>query len=946
MAGESRSARAVEKQLSRYREMRDFGVTAEPSGGSKTAKEQALPFVVQKHAATRLHYDFRLGWKGVLKSWAVAKGPSDLTADKRLAVQVEDHPIEYAGFEGTIPKGQYGGGTVMVWDQGTWEPQADHDFDEGLKKGSLKFILHGTKMKGKWALIRLGGKAANESKPNWLLIKEHDEYERDEDGEPLTERLPNSVVTGRDLDAIGAEQDHVWQSKVSKSNTPKKGATAEEKMRARLLAKQTEDKKTQAAKSATRANDKSKDGKSAKPEPLKRASVPASRSGAQKAAPSQPANSKMPGFIPPQLTTQLEEPPPGESWVHELKLDGYRIQAHIKSDGSAKSADRSVTLYSRNGLDWTHRMPAIAMALEKLSIESAILDGEAVVLDAQGHTSFADLQASFQDHVARPLTYFVFDLLYLDGSDLRSEPLIERKEQLKNILPAERDGTLRYSEEIAGDGKTIFTHACRVGAEGIVSKRTDSKYASGRQSSWVKAKCIREQEFVIGGFTPPSKGSRALGALLLGYYEDGELIYAGRTGTGFTMQSAVDLQKRLEKLKQEKNPFASVPKGAGKDAVWVKPQLVGVVAFATWTADKLVRQASFQGLREDKPAREVGRELPKHTPRKAIAESKGPTPLAEKPKRVPAAPKAAKKSSPAGAPEVRLTHPDKVVDSDSGLTKQQLMEYLLAAAPNILPHIEDRPLSLVRCPAGTGKPCFFQKHIGQGMPEGIDSVVVPDKKTGKPEDYVTLSTAKALGGLAQMGVLEFHPWGSRNESLEKPDRIIFDLDPDADIPWKTVASAAEEIRERLRAIQLESFVKSTGGKGLHVVAPLKAEYGWDVIKQFCRALAAQMEADNPSQYLIKMSKAERRGKIFVDYLRNERGATAVAAFSPRARAGCPVAVTMDWPELRTLRQLPHFRVIDFEQWRSRLDSDPWMAMASVKQRLSAAALKSFKVEAK
>jgi bifunctional non-homologous end joining protein LigD len=940
MAGESRSARAVEKQLAKYREMRDFGITAEPAGGSKNSKERALPFVVQKHAATRLHYDFRLGWKGVLKSWAVAKGPSDLTADKRLAVEVEDHPIEYAGFEGTIPRGQYGGGTVMVWDQGTWEPQPGHDFDEGLKKGSLKFILHGTKMKGKWALIRMGGKAAKESEPNWLLIKEHDQYERDEKGEPLTERLPNSVVTGRDLDAIGAEQDHVWQSKASKSDTSEKGATAEEKMRARLLAKKSQVEK--AAKPTGRSNS---DAIDTKPK-LKRASVAANRPNSRKAAPSPNATKKLPGFIPPQLTVQLDEPPPGDGWVHELKLDGYRIQAHIQAAGTAKNADRSVILYSRNGLDWTHRMSTVSEALETLPVESAILDGEVVVLDAEGHTSFADLQASFQDHVAKPLTYFLFDLLFLNGDDLRTEPMTERKDQLKKLLPKGSAGTLRYSEEIAGDGKTIFTHACRIGAEGIVSKRTDSRYASGRQSSWVKAKCIREQEFVIGGFTPPAKGNRALGALLLGYYDGGKLIYAGRTGTGFTMQSAVDLQRRLEKLKQTKNPFASLPKGAGKDAVWVKPELVGVVAFATWTADKLVRQASFQGLREDKASKDVRREVPKHTTPEAAPEGAAPNPMAEKPESPPATSKVAKKSLPANMPEVRLTHPDKIVDSESGLTKLQLLEYLLAASPNILPHIEGRPLSLVRCPSGTGKPCFFQKHIGQGMPEGIDSVVVPDKKTGKPEDYVTLSTAKALGGLAQMGVLEFHPWGSRNQSLEKPDRIIFDLDPDADIPWKTVASAAEEIRERLRAIQLESFVKSTGGKGLHVVAPLKPEYAWDVIKQFCRALAAQMEADNPAQYLIKMSKAERRGKIFVDYLRNERGATAVAAFSPRARPGCPVAVTMDWSELRTLRQLPHFRVIDFNQWRSRLENDPWMTMDSVKQRLSAASLKSFKVEAR
>jgi bifunctional non-homologous end joining protein LigD len=930
----SRSSRAVEKQLARYRAMRDFGVTAEPAGGAGSAKSQGLPFVVQKHDATRLHYDFRLGWKGVLKSWAVAKGPSDLTADKRLAVEVEDHPIEYAGFEGTIPKGQYGGGTVMVWDQGTWEPQPGQDVDEGLKKGSLKFILHGTKMKGKWALIRMGGKFAREGKPNWLLIKEHDQYERSPEDEPITDRLPDSVVTGRDLKAIGAEQDHVWQSKAPSSSRRggklSKDGTPEEKMRARLLAKLDKAKDAKPAKTAN----------SQKKSKVRHATVSGRRGSAQKAV--RRYEDRLPGFIAPQLTTQLSEPPGGTEWIHELKLDGYRIQAQVQAEGSGKSAARRVVLYSRNGLDWTHRMPTIAEALQKLPVQSAVLDGEVVVLDAHGHTSFADLQAAFQDHAANPLTYFLFDLLFLDGEDLRSEPLMERKTQLRKILPRAAAGTLRYSDEIAGHGRTIFTHACRIGAEGIVSKRVDSRYASGRQSSWVKAKCIREQEFVIGGYTPPSKGSRALGALLLGYYDNGELIYAGRTGTGFTMQSAADIQQKLEKLQQRETPFADLPRAAGKDAVWVKPKLVGEVAFATWTADNLVRQASFQGLREDKPAAEVRREVPRDAPRKEAASTSNSSRSRKASARVQAIAATHKKvNTAAESAGIRLTHPDKVVDPESGLTKQQLMEYLLAASPNILPHIVDRPLSLVRCPEGTGKPCFFQKHIGQGMPEGIESVAVPDKKTGKPEDYVTLSSARALGGLAQMGVLEFHPWGSRNQSLDKPDRIIFDLDPDPELPWKTVASAAEEVRDRLRAAKLESFVKSTGGKGLHIVAPIRAEHGWEAIKQFARALASQMEAESPDRYLIKMTKSERRGKIFVDYLRNERGATAVAAFSPRARAGCPVAVTLEWAELRSMRSLPHFRVLDFDRWQNRLKSDPWMKLSSVRQRLTAATLKKF-----
>jgi bifunctional non-homologous end joining protein LigD len=550
------AADAVAEQLERYRSMRDFKVTSEPSGGGKgkSLDKQQLPFVVQKHAASHLHYDFRLGWNGVLKSWAIAKGPSYLTRDKRLAVQVEDHPIDYGGFEGIIPKGQYGGGTVMVWDQGTWEPQPGHtDVDAGLRAGSLKFILHGKKLKGKWALIRMGGKAANERKPNWLLIKEHDEFERGENDPSVTEEEPNSVVTGRSLEEIAKSEDHVWNSKDTATGNAwyRKDSPAVEKVAST---------KSSAAGAKARVAD---------------------FGSVLKKAPKE----KLPDFIAPELALPSETPPAGDGWLHELKLDGYRIQAR-------KDGDR-VQLLTRTGLDWTHRMKTIAALVAELPVEKAILDGEVVVLAENGSTSFADLQAAFQEGEKKPLTYFVFDLLHLNGHSIRDLPLSKRKDVLAKVVDGS-DEFLRFSEHIEGGGGEVFKSACELHAEGIVSKRAASKYSSGRSGDWLKLKCVHEQEFVIGGFTLPSNGSHGVGALLLGYHDDeGKLIYAGRTGTGFTQKTHRVLRDQLDELRQKTSPFEKVPAEAQRGALWVRPKLVAQVNFATWTADNLVRQASF-----------------------------------------------------------------------------------------------------------------------------------------------------------------------------------------------------------------------------------------------------------------------------------------------------------------------------------------------------------------
>ena len=896
---------AVEGQLERYRSMRDFGVTAEPSGvarskraaASKVQRQQQLPFVIQKHAASHLHYDFRLGWNGVLKSWAVAKGPSYYTGDKRLAVQVEDHPMEYGGFEGIIPQGQYGGGTVMVWDQGTWEPQADHtDVEDGLRKGSLKFILHGTKMKGRWTLVRMGGRAATERKPNWLLIKEHDEYERTSTDPCITEEAPNSVVTGRSLEQIAHNEDHVWNSK--------------ETARGNAWYRQTSK-----ADGKTAGREKSSDARkkvSRKPSDIK--IIETNLKDAPKEA--------LPEFIAPELALQSTTPPTEAGWLHELKLDGYRIQA--RKDGSR------VQLLTRTGLDWTHRMKTIAAEVAALPMHRALLDGEVVVLAEDGTTSFADLQAAFQEGVKKPLTYFVFDLLHLEGKNLRSLPLVTRKDALESLL--QQGGEfLRFSEHLETSGESMFQKACDLHAEGIVSKRSSSKYTSGRSGDWLKLKCIREQEFVIGGFTLPSNGEHGIGALLLGYYDGKKLIYAGRTGTGFTQKSRRLIRNQLDELRRSANPFQAMPAAAKRGVTWVEPNLVAQVNFATWTADNLLRQASFKGLREDKAAAEVQREDPGVAPKRSGAQNASHVTGS----RV-AAKAISKKISQNASKEfapVRLTHPDKVLDEETKLTKQQLADYYWAVGPHMLPHLEGRPLSLVRCPEGSERPCFYQKHVNHMLPPGVGSVDVPDKKTGAVEPYITLSTLEALAGLAQMGVLEVHPWGSRNDDLEHPDRIIIDLDPDAAISWPRLAASADEVRKKLKKIGLKSFLKSTGGKGLHVVVPVVAEYDWTVIKQFAHAFVLQMEKEQPSLYLTKMSKAARKDRIFLDYLRNERGATAVAAFSPRARQGAPVSLPLHWSELKAAAR-PAAHVANFSEWKARLSRDPWKQMLKLQQRIT------------
>jgi len=922
------ASNAVDEQLARYRSMRNFKVTAEPSGAATKASPKAhsmqWPFVVQKHAASHLHYDFRLGWNGVLKSWAVAKGPSYVVADKRLAVQVEDHPIEYGGFEGIIPAGQYGGGTVMIWDQGTWEPQPAYpDVDKGLRDGSLKFILHGTKLNGKWALIRMHGKSGgSEAKPNWLLIKEHDDFERPPKDPAVTEAEPNSAVTGRSIEQITRSEDHVWNSKDTRSGS-------------QAWYRQDSKAPTDVILSAAR-NAESK----GLPHGAHRQILPRISTAILNKLPKE----SQPSFIHPQLAQEAESPPANDGWLHELKLDGYRMQA--RKDGAR------VQLLTRTGLDWTHRMPTVAAEVARLPADNVTLDGEVVVVAPDGTTSFANLQAAFQQGARHQLTYFCFDLLHLNGHSTRGLPLRERKALLAEIVAHADAHTLRLSEHLESDGPTIFHNACKLRAEGVVSKRAAAKYSSGRGSDWIKCKCLHEQEFVIGGFTLPSAGHtgmRGVGALLLGYYKDNKLIYAGRVGTGFTQKTHKLLREKLDPLKQASTPFEKPPAEARTGAYWVKPTLVAQVRFSTWTADNLVRQAAFLGLREDKPAAEVARETSAPTPKsskpaaKAASHTAQPLPVAAK--RSPT--DNVERPTKTVHPPIRLTHPTKILDPETGLTKQALADYYWAVADRMLPHIAGRPLSLVRCPEGSAKPCFFQKHVNSMLPPGIGSVDVPDKKTGAIEPYITLTdqsaTPAALASLAQLGVLEVHPWGSRNDDQEHPDRLIFDLDPDESLAWSAVASAATEVRARLKKLGLTGFLKTTGGKGLHVVLPIEPKLDWPAAKDFAHSFVLAMERANPRLYLTKMTKSARAGRIYLDYLRNERGATAVAPYSPRARAGAGVSMPLAWTEIAGGSEFastrPTFRVADFAAWHSRLAKDPWKTIGTIRQSVTPASAK-------
>ncbi len=816
--------------LEEYRRKRDFKKTPEPPPGRIKANSQKLSYLIQKHDATRLHYDFRLELDGVLLSWAVTKGPSLDPADKRLAVRTEDHPLTYGTFEGTIPQGEYGGGTVMMWDEGSWEPKGDPH--AGLEKGHLSFVLHGERLRGGWGLIRMRGDGKRE---NWLLVKENDtEARKNAANEKFLNDLASSVKTGRSMDEIAG------------------GAAP-------------------ASKAAVKA-------KAVKVSKTKK--TPQSGKGLKRL---------MELYPDVQLATLVDEPPQGEDWLHEIKFDGYRLLGFV-SGGEAQ-------LRTRNGKDWTGSFPSLATALEKVKVDDAVLDMEAVIVDEKGKSSFQALQAALGDG-GKPenIVAYVFDLLHLDGKELTGLPLTERKEKLERLLKkSKQESWLRYSAHIAGEGEAMFAKACEAGLEGIIAKRANAPYVAGRQKSWLKIKCSLRQEFIILGYSDARTGGRALGALYLGYKKDGELRYAGKVGTGFSMKSARELTERFEGISVEKPTLSraeteGLAAGEWKSVHWIKPSLLCEVAFTEWTQDGHIRHPSFQGLREDKEARDVKQE----TPVKTAATAK---PAAEK--------KSAERLVLAG---VTISHPDRVISEEGHVTKGELAEYYAGVADFILPQIINRPLSLLRCPAGIGGECFFQRNPGRGL--GADIKPFAFKHNGKKYEYFYIENEKGLLEVIQMGAIELHPWGAPVEAIDYPDRLIFDLDPAPDVPFEAVKLAAQDLRQRLQHKGLESVLKCTGGKGLHVTVPLAGKDKWPVVKSFAASLAEEMVAATPQAYIATMSKAKRTGKIFIDYFRNDYTATAIADYAVRARPGAPVALPLDWKELKGLKSGSQFTMKD------------------------------------
>jgi bifunctional non-homologous end joining protein LigD len=871
----------VAQQLQRYRGKRNFVKSPEPAGhpGHRRPAEGPM-YVVQKHAATRLHYDFRLELDGTLKSWAVPKGPSLDPLQKRLAVHVEDHPLEYAEFEGVIPPKQYGAGTVLIWDRGIWRPQGDpHD---GYRHGVLKFRLDGRKLHGAWTLVRMHSRRSetrDDGKKNWLLIKERDAEARAGKAGEIVEALTESVKSGRGLNEIATGDAPVWHSNRPPASSESRVLSPE------LVKRQTKaEKPPRVAQHSALSTQPSALGK-----------LP----GAIKA--------RQPDWIAPQLATLVDQMPSDDNWLHEIKFDGYRLLCRLKHG--------DVRFFTRNNNDWTAKLSAQAKAVAGLGLKEAWLDGEAVVLTDQGRSSFQALQNAFDSRFTGTIVYCVFDLLYLNGYDLRRTPLIERKALLASLLNRSRTPQLRYSDHIIGDNQASLEEACRQGLEGLIVKRTDAGYRSGRGRSWLKVKCEQRQEFVIGGFTEPAGSRQGFGALLVGFYEDGKLQYAGKVGTGFSDSLLKKLHRTLVSLERPAPPFVNPTRGyEAKGAHWVTPKLVAEIRFAEWTKEGILRQPSFQGLRTDKPATAIGRERAQH--------------LVDEHENQRGSKSRVKPSANAG----RLSNPDKVLYPDIGLTKAGLADYYDQVAEWMLPHVLGRPLTLVRCPEGYQK-CFFQKHVNEKVPAAIGRIEI-EEDDGR-DTYMLAETREALLGLVQMGVLEVHTWGSTKDRLERPDRLTFDLDPDPSVPWAQVIEAAQLTKTLLDELGLVSFLKTTGGKGLHIVTPIQRTHGWEEIKAFAKSVADHLVTAIPQRFTSNMAKRARKGKIFIDYLRNARGATAIAAYSTRAKPGAPVSVPIAWDELSEAIPSDYFTVMNVPARLKSLRQDPWNAYASSASRLTA-----------
>lgn len=788
----------MDKKLLEYNKKRDFEKTLEPKGvPKKTAIE--LRFVVQLHLARAKHYDFRLEWEGVLLSWAVPKGPSYNSKDKRLAVKVEDHPLDYRNFEGTIPKGEYGGGTVMLWDEGTWEPL--NDFKEGLSKGELKFSLNGVRLNGNWALIKFSPKS-DKSKDNWLLIKEKDQYAKDNEG---VSQFKTSIRSGRTIEEIEEGKEEMFVRN-----------------------------------------------------PFQKTNV--------------------------QLATLVDKIPEDDDFLYELKYDGYRIIAFIE--------ENSARLLTRNANDYTSKFNGIAHSLKKLAkARPMVFDGEIVVTDNKGKSNFQALQAYLKNGGSKAPTYVIFDLLALDGKDLRDQALVKRKKILKDLLK-DSPRNLFYSEHLAGNGKENFKAACESNLEGIIGKKTDSIYSGNRDGSWIKLKCDNRQEFVIGGYTITDKRSKGISALLLGVYKDGEFIYVGRAGTGLSEDDMDMLLKKFKNLVRKNPYFKDAPKERSNEKItWLKPKLVAEIKFSEWTDDNLLRQASYKGLRTDKNSGDVKIEKDDLKLASNLANTKL---------------------------DIEITHPDKLLYDQSEITKGDVAEYYKQISKAMIPYLKNRILSVVRCPRGISEPCFFMKHPNTKN-KNINTITI-DTKTTENEEYFYIKNKAGILYEVQMGTLEFHTWGSSVEELEKPDIIVFDLDPDKGMDLERVRQGVKHIKSILDELSLKSYLKTSGGKGYHVVIPIKTNGNWDEVKTFAKNVAEVMEQKWPDRYTSNMRKEKRKNKIFIDWVRNGRGATSIAPYSIRARKGAKVSMPISWDELDKIAPDD----IDMEEAISRLKSEnPW-----------------------
>ena len=840
-------------KLATYHRKRDFKHTPEPKG-SVVGRHRSLSFVIQKHAARSLHYDFRLELDGTLKSWAVPKGPSLDPADKRLAVHVEDHPLEYGKFEGIIPEGHYGAGKVQIWDRGTWHPVGDATV--GYRSGKLKFKLDGKKLHGGWTLVRTRLPGSGD-KEQWLLIKERDEIAQPAKQYSITEAMPDSVI------APNGAKPRVWLSKKTDAKTQVPPAKAERK------------KPVLDAQSLT---------------------------GARKAA--------LPPKLKPQLATLVGAAPREGDWSYEIKFDGYRLMTRVSG--------KTVRLFTRNGHDWTAKMPALADSIKQLGLRSGWLDGEIVVMGGNNLPSFQALQNAFDNENTDGIRYFLFDLPFFDGYDLTAAPLRERRALLQRLLASRKEGPLHFSEDFNESPDHILDTACKLSLEGVVGKRSGSPYESRRTKTWIKLKCNRRQEFVIAGFTEP-KGSRSsFGALLLAVHDKGGVLrYAGRVGTGFDGKILQTVYGRLKKLETVRPPLREVPPGQTvRDVHWVKPTLVAEVSFAEWTGDGLIRHAVFHGLRKDKPARDVGVEIPVRPP----LPSKKKTPVS------------AGKSGGFVA-GVRITHPDRIIDKGSGFTKLDLARYYEQVAPWILPHLAERPVALVRGPDGAQGELFFQKHAEHLKIPGIRQLD-PRLDPGHAA-LMVIDSIEALVGATQFGAIELHTWNATAKAIEKPDRMIFDLDPDPVLKWNTVVEAARLTRSILEELDLRALVKSSGGRGLHVVVPLARRNDWHEVRTFSQAVAQHLAATLPERFSAKMGEKKRVKKVFVDYLRNRRGASTVAAYSVRARPGLPVSVPLKWEELDSLDPAAQWNIETLPGRLAAGKKDAW-ALPGKAQTLTAA----------